>query len=568
MASSSVAVHRLSTAMERTGRWVFSQEVPSDIVIKVDDATFPLHKFILVAKSGYIRKKIVESDKSDLGMLELKGIPGGAEAFEKAARFCYGVNFEISVENVAALHCAAEWLEMTEKSCEGNLTARADEFIAKAALITLSGAVTVLKSCEKLLPFAEKLRIVQRCVDAIGSKATHEANSPSRSPPDWWAAELAMLNPPFFQKALAAMKARGATQKTLSTAVAVYAGKSLPELLPLSASCGRGPSPAASSAGTDRSTQRNFIESFIAILPTDHDAPLPVGFLCCLLRAAIFLNSSAASRRDLERRISASLDQVAVGDLMAIAFDYSGQRLADLDSIRRIVTGFAEREVAGAVAQRTARVVDAFVAEIATEEDLPVSKFAGIAGALPKSSRRFDDDLYRAVDIYLKAHSGLDEIEREKACSVMDPLRLSYEARLHASQNKRLPLQVVLHALYYDQLKLRSGGAADEQPIVAVAGGDDALAKENEALRSELARMKLYLTDIQRSQGSSTGKSTTVMALPAPPVAGKKTTFFSSVSKKLGKLNPFRQGSKDTSTIEENVGVDLTKPRKRRFSIS
>ncbi|URD81928.1 NPH3 family [Musa troglodytarum] len=39
----------------------------------------------------------------------------------------------------------------------------------------------------------------------------------------------------------------------------------------------------------------------------------------------------------------------------------------------------------------------------------------------------------------------------------MDPLKLSYEARLHASQNKRLPLQIVLHALCYDQLKLRSG---------------------------------------------------------------------------------------------------------------
>ncbi|XP_020580767.1 root phototropism protein 2 [Phalaenopsis equestris] len=567
MASSSSAAHRISTAMERTGRWVFSQEVPSDIVIKVDDATFPLHKFILVAKSGYIRKKIIESDKSDLATLELKGIPGGADAFEKAARFCYGVNFEISVENVAALRCATEWLEMTEKSCEGNLAARADEFIAKAALITLPGAVALLKSCEKLLPFADKLRIVQRCVDAIGSKATQEANSPSRSPPDWWAAELAILSPPVFQKPLAAMKARGAAPKTLSTAVAVYAGKSLPDLLPLFTSCGRSPSVAAPSASTDRSAQRNFIESFIAILPTDQDAPLPVGFLCCFLRAAIFLNASAASRRDLERRIAPSLDQVAVGDLMAIAFDLSGQRLADLDSIRRIVTGFAEREVAGAAAQRAARVVDAFVAEIATEEDLPVSKFVGIAGALPKSLRRFDDDLYRAVDIYLKAHSGLDEIEREKACSVMDPLRLSYEARLHASQNKRLPVQVVLHALYYDQLKLRST-AADEPPVVAVGRGDESLAKENEALRSELARMKLYLTDIQRNQGSNSGKSAAVTALPAPPAAAKKTTFFTSMSKKLGKLNPFRQGSKDTSAIEGNGGVDLAKPRRRRFSIS
>lgn len=112
----------------------------------------------------------MESDKSDLVTLELKGIPGGAEAFEKAARFCYGINFEISVENVAALRCATEWLEMTEKSCEGNLAARADEFIAKAALVTLPGAVAVLKSCERLLPLAEKLQIVQRCADAIGLK--------------------------------------------------------------------------------------------------------------------------------------------------------------------------------------------------------------------------------------------------------------------------------------------------------------------------------------------------------------------------------------------------------------
>ncbi|KAK8926388.1 Root phototropism protein 2 [Platanthera zijinensis] len=562
------AAPRLSVAMERTGQWVFSQEIPSDIVIKVDDASFPLHKFILLAKSGYIRRKIMESDRSDLAIIEIKGIPGGAEAFEKAARFCYGVNFEISVQNVTALRCAAEWLEMTEKSCEGNLAARADEFLSKAALGTLPGAVAVLNSCEGILAFAEKLRIVQRCVEAIGYKAIHEANSPSRPPPDWWAAELALLKPPFFQKSLAAMKSFGAAPKTLSTAVVAYAGKSLPELL-LSAGGGSRPSP---SAPADLTTHRKFNEFLISILPADRDAPLPVGFLCSLLRAAIFLDSSAASRNDLERRISASLDQAAIGDLMTLSFDYSGQRLTDLGSVRRIVVGFAELEIVGAAAQRVARIVDAFLAEIATEEDLPVSMFAGIAGALPKSARRFDDDLYRAVDIYLKAHSRLDEIEREKACSVMDPFRLSYDARLHASQNKRLPLQVVLPALYYDQLKLRSGGnTPDEASLSSVSSGrgrpaDDALAKENESLRLELARMKLYMTDMQRSQGGR-GKAP-MAALPPPPTAGKKPTFFSSVSKTLVKLNPFRHGSKDTASIEESVSVVAVKPKKRRFSLS
>lgn len=560
------AAHNLSVAMERTGQWVFSQEIPSDIVIKVDDATFPLHKFILFAKSGYIRRKIMESDRSDLTMMELKGIPGGAEAFDKAARFCYGVNFEITVQNVAALRCAAEWLEMTEKSCEGNLAARADEFFSKAALGTLPGAVAVLNSCEGILAFAEKLRIVQRCVEAIGFKAVQEANSPSRSPPEWWAAELALLKPPFFQKSLAAIKTRRAAPKTLSTAIIIYAGKSLPELL--SGGSRSSPSPPA-----DFTIHRRLIEFLISILPTDRDAPLPVGFLCSLLRAAIFLDSSAASRSDLERRISASLDQAAISDLMTLSFDYSGQRLTDLGSIRRIVTGFAELEIVGAAAQRVARIVDAFLAEIATEEDLPVSMFAGIAGALPKSARRFDDDLYRAVDIYLKAHPRLDEIEREKACSVMDPFRLSYDARLHASQNKRLPLQVVLPALYYDQLKLRSGGETPDDASLSAAssgrgrpGPDDDLAKENESLRLELARMKLFMTDMQRSQGGR-GKAP-MAALPLPTSSGKKATFFSSVSKTLVKLNPFRHGSKDTTSMEESVGVDVMKPKKRRFSLS
>ena len=142
----------------------------------------------------------------------------------------------------------------------------------------------------------------------------------------------------------------------------------------------------------------------------------------------------------------------------------------------------------------------------------------------------------------------------------MDPLRLSYEARLHASQNKRLPLQVVLHALYYDQLKLRSG-AEEEQPAPqlsaagsarARAGADVTLMRENERLRSELTRMKMQLSDLEKNKK-----------------VGKKPTFFASVSKTLGKLNPFKQGSKDTSSVDDGVmKVDVTKPKRRRFSIS
>lgn len=159
----------------------------------------------------------------------------------------------------------------------------------------------------------------------------------------------------------------------------------------------------------------------------------------------------------------------------------------------------------------------------------------------------------------------MDEIEREKVCSVMDPLKLSYEARVHASQNKRLPVQIVLHALYFDQLKLRSGAADDTPEAMATRNqlqADVSLVKENEVLRTELLKMKMYIADIQKASSTNQGASASNKGTL------RKTTFFSSVSKTLGKLNPFKHGSKDTSNIVDDAALDLNKPRRRRFSIS
>ncbi|OVA10177.1 NPH3 domain [Macleaya cordata] len=174
----------------------------------------------------------------------------------------------------------------------------------------------------------------------------------------------------------------------------------------------------------------------------------------------------------------------------------------------------------------------------------------------------------------LQAHPALDEIEREKVCSVMDPLKLSYEARVHASQNKRLPVQIVLHALYYDQLKLRSGTDEQQQQqqdavstrSQLLQSADVSLRKENEVLRSELMKMKLYISDLQNNNKKN--KKVIGPHSSANNKSSKPTTFFTSFSKTLGKLNPFRHGSKDTSNIDDGSCVDLTKPRRRRFSIS
>ncbi|KAG8486985.1 hypothetical protein CXB51_020448 [Gossypium anomalum] len=565
---------RLSTAMERTGQWVFSQEIPTDVIVEVGEANFNLHKFMLVAKSNYIRKLIMETNEADLTRINLSEIPGGPEIFEKAAKFCYGVNFEITVHNVAALRCAAEYLQMTDKYCDNNLAGRTEDFLSQVALSSLSGAVVVLKSCEDLLPMAEELKIVQRCIDVASARACNEASFPCRTPPNWWTEELSILDVELFGRIIGAMKQRGAKPLTIATALITYAERWLRDLV--RDHSGNGIKCSEPIDSDLRIQQRELLESIVQLLPAEK-AAFPIHFLCCLLRCAIFLKASSARRNDVEKRISLILEHVTVDDLLVLSFTYDGERLFDLDSVRRIISGFVEkeksmavfnggdfREVSSSAMQRVAKTVDAYLAEIATVVELSISKFNGIANLVPKGARKVEDDLYRAIDIYLKSHPNLDEIEREKVCSSMDPLKLSYEARVHASQNKRLPVQIVLHALYYDQLKLRSGGADDRNQPDAVTTrnqlqADVSLVKENEALRTELLKMKMYISDMQKNNQTGTSSKS---------IGTRKPTFFSSMSKTLGKLNPFRHGSKDTSHIDDNLGVDVTKPRRRRFSIS
>ncbi|OMP02284.1 hypothetical protein COLO4_11224 [Corchorus olitorius] len=510
----------------------------------------------------------METNEADLTRINLSDIPGGPEIFEKAAKFCYGVNFEITVHNVAALRCAAEYLQMTDKYCDNNLAGRTEDFLSQVALSSLSGAVVVLKSCEDLLPMADDLKIVQRCIDVASARACSEANFPCRTPPNWWTEELSILDVELFGRIIGAMKQRGAKALTLASALITYAERWLRDLV--RDHSGNGIKCSDSTDSDLRIQQRELLESIVTLLPTEK-AAFPIHFLCCLLRCAIFLKTSTACKNELEKRISVILEHVTVDDLLVLSFTYDGESLLDMDSIRRIISGFVEkeknmavfnggdfREVTSSAMQRVAKTVDAYLGEIATVAELTISKFNGIANLVPKGAR--------------KAHPNLDEIEREKVCSSMDPLKLSYEARVHASQNKRLPVQIVLHALYYDQLKLRSGAADDRGAADAVTTrnqlqADVSLVKENEALRSELMKMKMYITDLQKSNNNNQGQGTSCSKNVGSGTT-RKQTFFSSMSKTLGKLNPFRHGSKDTSHIDDTPGVDVTKPRRRRFSIS
>ncbi|XP_062214445.1 BTB/POZ domain-containing protein At5g66560-like [Phragmites australis] len=573
--------------------WFCTTGLPSDVVIEVGDMTFHLHKFPLMSRSkklhdlimnnesreaksreggeeeqeedaGEIREEevVLEEDKeADVHRIRLPEFPGGAEAFELAAKFCYGVKLDLTPTTAAPLRCAAEHLGMSDDHSEDNLISRADRFISQTVLRNPRDAIRALKSCEGLLPLADDLGLVSRCVEAVAAKVAastptalfgwpiaddaragdRQRRKNSAGAGATWFDDLSALSLATFTRVIAAMKERGVASEVIEGALIAYAKRSIPGLSRSGRHVGGGGAAAAAAAAPPSSDgkQKALLETVIANLPeetiksTAH-AGTAVGattarVLFGLLRTANILHASEASRDMLERRIAARLPDAAVDDLLIPSYSYLVETLYDVDCVERIVRFFlegrdadecneegSEAETPGREATRRAmvavgRLMDAYLGEIATDANLKPDKFCDLAWALPDSARVYDDGLYRAVDIYLKAHPGLREEEKEKVSGVVDGRKLTLEACTHAAQNERLPLRTVVQVLFFEQLQLRraiartimanEGGAAGS----GEEGGDSdgggtwrVSARGNQMLRLDMDSMRSRVQELER----------------------------------------------------------------------
>ncbi|CAN1274751.1 BTB/POZ domain-containing protein At5g03250 [Linum perenne] len=173
-----------SESFHRQGlNWFCNSGLPSDVAIEVGDMCFNLHKFPLISRSGLLSDLIEQlpPEEGSVCSLKLHDLPGGSKAFELAAKFCYGVKFELRASNVVSLRCAAEHLRMTEDYGEKNLILQTENFL-KEVFTNWSDSVTALKSCQEILTPTEDLRIVSRCIHSLATKACSESNSNNSSP--------------------------------------------------------------------------------------------------------------------------------------------------------------------------------------------------------------------------------------------------------------------------------------------------------------------------------------------------------------------------------------------------
>ncbi|PIA51672.1 hypothetical protein AQUCO_01100499v1 [Aquilegia coerulea] len=507
-----------------------STEVSSDLIIQVKGYRYLLHKYPLLSKCLRLQRLCSESpNSSPQQIIQLPDFPGGVEAFETCAKFCYGITITVSAFNIVSIRCAAEYLQMTEEVEKGNLIYKIEVFFNSCILRGWKDSILALQSTKFLLLWCEDLGITSRCVDAVASKVLSNpikanlSHSYSRGGRDdaslcngaeshkhhrpvtrgWWAEDLAELGIDLYWRTMVAIKSGGKVPANLiGDALKIYASRWLPNVSKDGyINKQEAADPDSGSVGDVTSKHRFLLESIISLLPMEKGSA-SCSFLLKLLKAANILGASSASKMELARRVGFQLEEASVSDLLIPSLSCTKDTLYDVDIVMTILEhfmlqgqspptspprskfGFERRRSRSAEnvdfefqegrrsssashgsKLRVAKLIDRYLQEIARDANLPLSKMTAIAEAIPDFARIDHDDLYKAIDIFLKSHPDLNKSERKRLCRILDCKKLSMEACMHAAQNELLPLRIVVQVLFFEQARAAmAGGQVTELP--------------------------------------------------------------------------------------------------------
>lgn len=391
-----------------------------------------------MSKSARLQKLVATTSEESSDEIHIHDIPGGPAAFEICAKFCYGMTVTLNAYNVVAARCAAEYLEMYETVDKGNLIYKVEVFLNSSIFRSWKDSIIVLQTTKSLLPWSEELKIVSHCLDSIASKASidtfkvewsytyNRKKLPSENgndwngvrkhqmvPKDWWVEDLCELQLDMFKRVITTIMAKGKiSNDVIGESLHAYALRRLP-----------GFSKGVIQGG-DITKCRCLVETIVRLLPTEKGSA-PCSFLLKLLRAAILLECGELERHELMRRISQQLEEATVADLLLRA-PAEESTIYDVDIVQSLVEEFLTHDhmartdplmendfqetispgfVSDASKATVAKLIDGYLAEIARDPNLPLSKFASLAETVSNFSRPSHDGLYRAIDMYLKVSS-------------------------------------------------------------------------------------------------------------------------------------------------------------------
>ncbi|KAL5782991.1 hypothetical protein ACOSP7_008020 [Xanthoceras sorbifolium] len=468
-----------------------TSDLATDVTINVGEVKFNLHKFPLLSKSNRLQKLVLKASEENSDEINITDFPGGPKAFEICAKFCYGMTVTLNAYNVVAARCAAEYLEMTEDVDRGNLIFKIEVFLNSSIFRSWKDSIIVLQTTRSLFPWSEDLKIVGRCVDSIASKTSVDPSNITWSytynrklsapdkiiedgvkfgeridtvPKDWWVEDICELDIDLYKRVMIAVKSKGRMDgSVIGEALRTYAVRWLPD--------------SVEALISDAHSQRNkvLVETIVCLLPSDKGVGCSCSFLLKLLKVAILVGVDDSAREDLVKRISLKLPEASVNDLLIPARSPQ-TTFYDVELVQCIANQYLIHEISsrGLDGERNekgaddfvlengtmlavGKLIDGYLGEIARDPNLTLASFIDLSQSIPDSARPIHDGLYKAIDLYLKEHPSLSKAERKKVCGLMDVRKLTMDASMHAAQNERLPLRVVVQVLFFEQVRAAAG---------------------------------------------------------------------------------------------------------------
>ena len=355
---------------------------------------------------------------------------------------------------------------MTEDVEKGNLVYKLEVFFNSCILRGWKDSIVALQTTKALPLWSEDLGITSRCVEAIASKVLSHpskvslSHSHSRRVRDdvscngaesmrhkpsskgWWAEDLAELSIDLYWRTMIAIKSGGKMPSNLiGDALKAYASRWLPNIT----KNGHLKKQAASDSDSDSASEittkhRLLLESMVSLLPAEKGA-VSCSFLLKLLKASNILNASSSSKMELAKRVGLQLEEATANDLLIPSLSYTNDTLYDVELVMIILEQFMSQgqspptspprsrlaferrrsrsaenincefqesrrssSASHSSKLKVAKLVDRYLQEVARDVNFPLSKFIALAEIIPDFARSDHDDLYRAIDIYLKVN--------------------------------------------------------------------------------------------------------------------------------------------------------------------
>lgn len=458
--------------------WSQETGLPASVRVRLGDRILCLHKFPLSSKSGYFNKKLNDSTEVELP----QDFPGGLETFEKITLFVYGSSTLVDPFNVAALRCATEFLEMTEEYCSGNLCERFDLYLNQVVLQNWNDTLIVLQKCLTLLPWAEDLLIVSRCIESLAFMACMEILDPERRhdrpvltlealassawncesvkefvSQDLWVKDLIALPFGFFKRIIGSLRRQGMKEKYVSPMIVFFANKWV-----ISAKTRQF---RQNSGEIDRDTNvedkvSTILHGILDLLPMREKSSriIPVGFYFAMLSKTLELDMRSEIKSKLQDQIASLLPLAHVDDFLlpksraeSVCFSIE---LATMESIISTYVSFDldMNHTPSTSNSVVAELWDAYLANIALDLKLGSKRFMELIEAVPITYRQSHDNLYRALNTFLQAHPDASQEEKNTVCKYLSCQKLSQEVCIEAVQNDLMPLRLIVQALFIQQL--------------------------------------------------------------------------------------------------------------------